>query len=139
MRRRCNSEIDPVAAITKSGFKCFQNSPNAVTYRAQLNSVLGATSMQLVNHIVEYVSSGPFLLVEGLLIKVDKTCNVPIMFRNVPECNPEDLTNIEAVIGGIVGGVVIIFLVLICFVLLLCTLNMKRRCYQFSRGMPKSR
>ena len=123
--------------ITNSGFKCFQNSPNAVTYRAQLNGVLGATSMQLVNYVVEYVRSGPFLLLEGLLIKVDKSCIVPIMFRNEPECNPENTLNKEIIIGATVGGAIFIILILICIICILCTFNMKRSRHQFTKNMPK--
>lgn len=99
LRRRCNCEIDPAAVITNSGFKCYQNSPNAVNYRAQLNGMLGATSSQLIDYIVKFVRSGPFLLVNGLLIKVDKNCNVPIMSRNQPECNFEGVISKEAIIG----------------------------------------
>lgn len=106
------------------GFKCFQDSPDEVTFRAQLSGTPRATTLELLNLLVQYVSLSPFILVQGMLLRVDKNCMVPISLLNEPECNTQGGDDGLFFIIGVVAGIVgMIICVLCCFSCSLCALN----------------
>lgn len=126
---RCGCEIDPAELITKAGFKCFQSSANRVTYRAQLNGLVGTnfTSSHLLALLKEFVRSRPFLLVQGLLLRVDEQCPVAIDLRNEPECGTSQTVNPTIIIGASVGGALGVTSLILCALCMLCIFIFRKR------------
>ena len=96
--------------ISGSAFECFSN-PDEVTFRARLQGTAQASSSQLVNYIEQWSTRGVTIAVQGLRLRVDSSCSVVISSFSDPECeterqHPTSDSNLPAIIGGAVAGVV---------------------------------
>ena len=68
---QCDYQVD---GITNAGFRCFPESPTAVTFRAEISESPLLPATQLVGFLEAWVSSGRVVLEQAQLLNVDTTC-----------------------------------------------------------------
>lgn len=74
--------------ITEGVFKCFPESPQAVTYRAFIHGATHATSYELIMQVERWIAGEPSIVVHRVLMAVDKACVVAISSFVDEECLP---------------------------------------------------
>ena len=121
----CNVTSDN---IDEGAFNCFEApSSNFVTYRAQLTGNVEADiyAYALLSYIEDWVSGSPIVHVQGVAMKIDSECVVPIKSFADGECNemPTSSSNSTSATTknfgdnvAIVIGVVIIIIVIVILV-----------------------
>ena len=117
LRLRCQCEFTS-DQITNGGFLCFPDSPQHVTYRAEIHGTLLASTSQLLGNLKEWVTSGNPISVQAQFLTPDMTCVVAISSTGEVECRPSDSTAPPALpITWIVIGVVLTIVVLLVLVI----------------------
>ncbi len=126
--------------ISRPFIRCFETSPNHVTYRAVLSSSETISALLLFSFIDRWNKETPSIIVQSAGLHINSTCPVIIANPNSPEC-PEDLTNrtlmmtldtdntpllSAGAIFGIVIGLVVLIVVLLVVVILLVALMYQR-------------
>ena len=127
--------------IDGESFDCFDPSSYYVTYRARLSGTPETDSHMLISYIEDWVSSGPNVRVQGVLMRVDNTCPVTIASIDDDLCNKataststenramtssssqSSLNSTAAIIGGVVAVVLIVALTIIVAILALVWKN----------------
>ena len=104
--------------IDKTFFHCFDPLSYYVTYRARLSGTPETDSHTLISHIEDWVSGGPSILVQGVLLIIDNECSVSISSVDDGECRKSPTSqsttdNTAAVIGGVVVAIVLIIALLV--------------------------
>ena len=56
--------------ITDEVFRCFPDSPHAVTYRALLHGTTSANSSELISHIEQWMTEGAIIMVQRVLMTI---------------------------------------------------------------------
>ncbi len=74
-------------AITNGGFQCFANSPELVTYRAQVQGTSEVAALEFVQILQQWVSSGPSINIKAQILNVMSSCSVLIASLSEPECD----------------------------------------------------
>ena len=137
--------------ILEPKFRCFAESETAVTYRTEIISTGVATLADIATHIQEWITEGALISFEVVQIEVDRSCQVIVTSVLDPECNnptsaipttsaltnaPEDDTMqgsaLPAIIGGVVGGMVLLFIAVLTLVVT-CWMY-RRRMRRFNLG-----
>ena len=124
--------------ITSSAIQCFLDSPQAVTYRAILHRTANASSSNIISHIEQWISEGPAISVQNVLIDIDTNCVLEIASNLDSECTVSDEVTVVAkessnVASAIIGGAVTIVFIVIALmaivgaIALLLKLRKKRR------------
>ncbi|XP_064387851.1 uncharacterized protein LOC135336016 [Halichondria panicea] len=119
--------------ISRPFIRCFENSPNHVTYRAVLSSSRTISALIIGSFIDRWSKETPSIIVQSAGLRINSTCPVIIANPNSPEC-PEDLTNrtliitvntdntpllsVGAVIGSVIGSLALIVALLVVVILL---------------------
>ena len=119
--------------ISRPFIRCFENSPNHVTYRAVLSSSQTISALIIGSFIDRWSKETPSIIVQSAGLSINSTCPVIIANPNSPEC-PEDLTNrtliitvntdntpllsVGAVIGIVIGSLALIVALLVVVILL---------------------
>ena len=111
-----------------TGFQCFDESPNAVTFRGEIGPSLTASSSQLISYLDQWVATDPTIVVLSSRLTIDSSCSVEIDNFNDPECSDVTPTvpaakATDAIIGGVVGGVVAISIAVLALVAVVCLLR----------------
>ena len=105
--------------ISRPFIRCFDDSPQLVTYRAVLTGTLTASTVELVSLIDQWIAMTETIIVQSTGLSIDSTCPLVIVDRDSPECS-QDLTNrssvqlegttpmleVGAIVGGAAGGLV---------------------------------
>ncbi len=109
--------------IVNPKFRCFSESEDAVTYRAEISGTQAASAVEIANYIEDWLADGAIVAFEFLLIPVDSTCQVILTSIADPECiNPTPISPTSAqfpvaAVGGAIGAV--IFLIVICIIMII--------------------
>ena len=128
------NEIDVTA-----GFQCFEASPTAVTFRAEIMDIAKANTSQLIGYIEQWVTSRPTIVVLGSRLSIDSNCEIEIDSFSEPECldadreTPPDRVDgsrIGYIIGGILGGGLLVLLVVLLLVVVLFLRNHRKASYK---------
>lgn len=82
----CGSCGLTVNHVADGGFQCFTQGAHEVTFRAHLYATPTATLQQLIAHISHWVKNGASIAISGLLLTVDRQCDVVITSFSDPEC-----------------------------------------------------
>ena len=72
--------------FTESAFRCFIQNAHEVTFRTRLHETSQASTMELVNAILQWVEIETTMTINGVLLTVDPTCNIVIETLSEPEC-----------------------------------------------------
>ena len=125
VQRRCQCPF-PANRITNAAFRCFPESPEAVTYRAFIHATLQVSTTDLVGFLQEWVASGASVVFQAQLLSADKTCAVATPSLNENECglgggsdetgeppSPSAAGGLSAASIGTIVGVVAVVLVLV--------------------------
>ena len=111
--------------MTAPLFRCFPGSSTAVTFRATL------TDSRLLTPIQDWIQTNGFLPIQNVLMEVDKSCQVEIASLADTECSNQPTaagsSDITAVVGGVVGGVLIIVVGVTIVVIVIAVLVFKSR------------
>ena len=78
--------------IADGAFQCFTQGAHEVTFRAHLYATLTKTPQELINYTVDWVKNGASIVINGLLLTVDRTCDVVIESFSEPECTQQPWT-----------------------------------------------
>ena len=78
--------------ITNGAFQCFIQDSHEVTFRARLHASPTATLTQLINYIIHWIETGASVALSGILLSVDRGCDIVIGSFSEPECNGQHLT-----------------------------------------------
>ena len=80
---------------------CFTpQSPGHVTYRAQVNWTLQTTARQLLTFIRQWVVSTQSILIQGVQLDIDRTCEPTISTFNDAECTVDTNTEMITTVNG---------------------------------------
>ena len=88
VRQRCQCSLRSNEVITNGGFLCFMDTPQFVTYRAEIHGTMEVSAMDLISHIEEWLAAGAVLSVRGELFTPQVFCPVQIISANEVECTP---------------------------------------------------
>ena len=77
MQQRCQCGFTQ-DQITSSVFRCFSDSPQAVTYRALLHGTANASSSDIISHIGQWIFEGAAISIQNVLIDIDTNCVLEI-------------------------------------------------------------
>ena len=101
-------------------FRCFPDSPQAVTYRAILHGTANTSSSLIISHMEQWISEGVAICisVQNVLIDVDTNCVLEILSNLDSECTVSDEVIMVAkessnLVSGIIGGVITIVFIII--------------------------
>ena len=78
--------------IADGGFQCFTQGAHEVTFRAHLYSTPTSTPQELITHVTHWVKNGASIAISGLLLTVDRRCDIVIESFSEPECYQVDQT-----------------------------------------------
>ena len=135
MQCQCNFNA---GQITNAGFRCFPESPTAVTFRAEFTETNQSQALQLSDFLKQWVHGALIILVQAQPLKVNNACAVIITSFDEGECEVEATTTVFAtaspapsgsnasLVGGVVGAVVV-FTVVAIAVLVALLVFWKRR------------
>ena len=143
-----------VMNIQKPTFRCFAESEDVVTYRAEILGTGVASAADITSHIQDWITQGALITFDFVLIAVDSSCQVMVTSVLDPECNnstettpttststslntisppsstsPADTQASFALLGGVVGGVsmLIIGVLSVITISLICGLVHRKR------------
>ena len=123
--------------MKERAFKCFDSSPQAVTYRAELHGTREASSGMLLQMLQEWVRNGATFSVQFQLLTADSSCDVGISSLAESECSashdpvsdpdPGESGNssVPIIIGATIG--VILLLAIIAVVIVIVVVRMRHK------------
>ena len=130
--------------VMSPNFRCFGESEDAATYRAEINGTLLASSDHIVLFIEEWLSQGALILFDIILVPLDGSCQVVVTSLADPECNtPTSMTTVPmteatsslptdqpvslaAIVGGAIGGVIIVLVGAVIIIISIVSIRAKR-------------
>ena len=111
-------------------FRCFEQSEDAVTYRAEISGTPLAPPNQIASFIEEWLSEGALILFDIVLVPVDGSCQVVVSSVLDPECNiltPTDESGtLAAIVGGALGVVIVLVVAVITIVIIILLVRARR-------------
>ena len=132
-RCQCDYQVD---GITNAGFRCFLESPTAVTFRAEISESPSLPATQLVSSLEAWVSSGSVVLVQAQLLNVETTCATIIDSFSEGECTTittgDTSVNVTLAPGTgvnvtLVSVVVLVVIIALAVIVILIALLMFRK------------
>lgn len=126
LQQRCQCSIT-VERITNAGFRCFPQSPQAVTYRARLHGTPQASVSELLSLVKAWIVSDASIVVQAQLLSPDKNCMVAITSPNEDECQLDESSeptgmHVGAIIGGTIGLFAVITVIVVASVVIIVAL-----------------
>ena len=120
--------------IDEGLLRCFDTSSNYVTYRARLSGFFETGRDKFISYIEDWVSGGPIVRVQGVLLEVDAGCPVSITSFNDRECvsssnsqsSTDDASDTTAIIGGVVIAIVLIIAVTVIITAIVIIAGIRR-------------
>ena len=125
-------------------FRCFGESEDAVTYRAEIIGTLLAPPDHVVLFIEEWLSQGALILFDIILVPLDESCQVVVTSLADQECNTptsattvlmteatsslptEQSVTLAVIVGGAIGGVIIVVVVALIIIIIVVSIRAKR-------------
>ena len=101
--RLCRCEFNSTLLLN-SHLRCFDESPQIVTFRSQLSETSQTSTVELVTYIEQWIGDSEGVIVEGVFLGFQTTCSPVINSLDAVEC-PGGSTDANDNLGGIVGGV----------------------------------
>ncbi len=111
-------------------FRCFTESEDAVTYRAEVSGTVSTSPSQIVNYIEDWLTDGGLVTFDFITISIDGSCQTLLQSFTDPECMKASDFPIAAV-GGAIGAVIALLTGLTVLVVLVYTLIHRMRTRSF--------
>ena len=115
-----------------AGFQCFDSSPTAVTFRAEIMDSERANISQLIAILEQWVLSQPTIVVLSSRLSIDSDCSVEIESYSEAECSTigtssssDNSSRIGSIAGGILGGLLVLVIVVVVIIGLVVKLRKK--------------
>ena len=99
----CRCEFNSTLLLN-SHLRCFDESPQIVTFRSQLSETSQTSTVELVSYIEQWIGDIEGVIVDGVFLGFQTTCSLVINSLDAVEC-PGGSTDANDNLGGIVGGV----------------------------------
>ena len=139
-----------VMNILKPTFRCFAESEDAVTYRAETLGTGVTSAADITSHIQDWITPGALITFDFVLIAVDSSCQVIVRSVLDPECNsptetspltltvseptsPADTQAPLALLGGVLGGVLVFVTGVVTIALVWCWYRKRSRNVDIAR------
>lgn len=120
--------------ITSAVFRCFPESPQAVTFRAHLHATSSTSSLTLLGHIRAWVDQGGVIPVNVVLTSLDGSCPLLISSLGDVECKEESsslgaMSGVSVVLlgAGVAVGCVLLVLLVAVVLSAVLVLSLRRR------------
>ncbi len=107
-------------------FRCFIESEDAVTYRAEVSGTVSTSPRQIVNYIEDWLTDGGLVTFDFITIPIDGSCQILLQSFTDPECIKASDFPIAAV-GGAIGAVIVLLTSLTIIVVLVYILIPRRQ------------
>ncbi len=125
VEERCQCEFSMLNIIGPK-FRCFAESEDAVTYRAQISGTVTASAEDIATDVSDWLSEGPLITFDFILIAVDTSCQVVVSSFADPECSAAAMEfPAGAAVGGAIGAV--FFMIVVSIFLLVCFCAFRKR------------
>lgn len=122
---QCQCSLDMNSVITSGGFRCFTDSPEVVTYRAQLHGTSEVAALDLLDILEEWLTTRPSINVKAQFLNVHISCPVSIASLNEAECDVSSVaatgsptTVIVSTPGGLDMTIIIIIIAVVCAIVI---------------------
>ena len=136
VEERCQCGFS-LSNIMSPNFRCFEQSEDAVTYRAEISGTPLALPNQIVSFVEEWLSEGALILFDIVLVPVDGSCQVVVSSIVDPECNTpipattsaspmEQLGSLGAIVGGAIGVIIVLVVAVIIVIIIVILVRAKR-------------
>ena len=113
--------------IDEAHFHCFEPSSLYVTYRARLTSTPDTDSSTLVSYLEKWVSGGPSISVQSILMRIDRDCSVDIEGFDSEECDQTSASQSCTCTAAIVGLTIVVVILLVIVAVLIFALVWRSR------------
>ena len=139
VEERCQCGFS-LSNIVSPKLRCFEESEDAVTYRAEVTGTPLAPSSQIASFVEEWLAGSALISFDFVIIPVDGSCQVVVSSIADPECNTpttattgltteatssspvEQSGTLAAIVGGVLGGVIITLVVVLSIVVVIIVL-----------------
>ena len=137
--QRCQCSLRTNEVIANGGFLCFMDTPQFVTYRAEIHGTMEVSALDLISYIEKWLASGAVLSVRAQLLTPQTFCPVQIISANEVECTstmlmtsaPTTSTEVPSesstLIVAIIAIVLVVAVVLSATFLMIFIFIMKRK------------
>lgn len=132
LRQRCQCDFE-ADLISSAGFRCFPQSPTAVTFRAVMTGSPQVAAQQLVIFLGDWTSSGAFFMIQAQPLSADRNCTITISSFGEKECHTSTFhlengsgINVSTITGSAIGAA-ILCIGLAAIVVLIVIVRMKRK------------
>ena len=132
VEERCQCGFS-VSTIMSPNFQCFEQTEDAVMYRAEISG----TPLALPNQIEEWLSEGALILFDIVLGScqivvssiVDPECNTPIpvttgLMTEATSASP--METLGAIVGGAIGVIIVLVVAVIIVIIIILLVRAKR-------------
>ena len=134
--RLCRCEFNSILVLN-SHLRCFDESPQIVTFRSQLSETSQTSNVELISYIELWISDSEGVIVEGVFLGFQTTCSLVINRLDAVEC-PEGSTpqndNLRGIVGGVMAAVLLFILVGVAIVTLMIVIIKKQCAIQKSQA-----
>ena len=126
--RLCLCEFNSTPLLN-SQLRCFDESPQIVTFRSQLSETSQTSTVELVSYIEQWISDSEGVIVDGMFLGFQTTCSLVIKSLDAVEC-PRGSTpqndNLVGIVGGVMAAVLLFILVGVAIVTLIVFIKKQR-------------
>ena len=133
VEERCQCGFS-VINILEPRFRCFTESEDAVTFRAEIIGTGEASPADIATYIQNWITQGALVTFDFVLIVVDNSCQVVVTSILDPECNPLTTSSPPidgqaelTLLGGALSGLLLLIIVVLVISLLVCCWIHKKR------------
>ena len=106
--------------------RCFEQSEDAVTYRAEITGTPLATPNQIASFIEEWLAESALISFDFVVIPVDGSCQVVVSSIVDPECNTPIPGTLGAIVGGAIGVIIVLVVAVIIVIIIILLVHAKR-------------
>ena len=128
--------------IDEAFFRCFEPSSLYVTYRARLSGTPDSDSHTLVSYLEDWVSGGPTIPVQSILMTIDSNCLVVIDGFGEGECDKtptsQSSTSTDNTAATIIGFTIVVAVLLVIIAVLIFALALLWRSHHRNLSLYKS-
>ena len=120
----CHCEFNSTLLLN-SHLRCFDESPQIVTFRTQLSETSQTSTVEMVSYIQQWISDSEGVVVVGVFLGFQTTCSLVINSLDAVDC-PDANDNLGGIVGGVMAAVLLFILVGVVIVTLIVFIKKQR-------------